>query len=124
MRNQQQCIMMEYEFDLEAYLNKFPSVQRELLSNVAKTIEEYLPADAQGKWSYGMPSYYYKKYIIHFAGYAKHWSIYPGAKAIEVLQSELLGYEISKGTIRIPWTKEIPDQLIKKMIHFNLGQLK
>ena len=53
--------------------------------------------------------------IIHFAASKKHIGIYPGGEATEVFAEELSGYDVSKGTIRIPYDDELPEELLRKI---------
>ena len=56
-----------------------------------------------------------RRNIIHFAASKKHLGLYPGGEATAVFADELAGYEVSKGTIRLPYDQELPVELIKKI---------
>ncbi len=62
-----------------------------------------------------MPTYRKGRNLIHFAASKKHLGIYPGGEATGVFAEELNGYDVSKGTIRLPWEKELPAELIEKI---------
>ncbi|MCR4894375.1 MAG: DUF1801 domain-containing protein, partial [Eubacteriales bacterium] len=65
--------------------------------------------------SWSMPTYRRGRNIIHFAASKKHIGIYPGGEATEVFAEELSGYDVSKGTIRIPYDDELPEELLRKI---------
>ena len=62
-----------------------------------------------------MPTYWKGQNLIHFAASKKHIGIYPGGEATTVFAEELAGIDVSKGTIRLPYDKELPAELIKKI---------
>ena len=61
-------------------------------------------------WS--MPTYWKGANIIHFAASKKHIGLYPGDEAPVVFADQLAGYDVSKGTIRIPYISPLPKDLI------------
>lgn len=92
-----------YDKDIQNKLNEIRSI-------IKKAIPE---ADEIISWS--MPTYYKGRNIIHFAASKKHIGLYPGDEAIEEFKSELTDYDISKGTIRLPYDKKLPKVLISKI---------
>lgn len=44
-----------------------------------------------------------------------HLGIYPGEEAIVAFADELSEYSVSKGTIRVPYDKPLPTELIEKI---------
>ena len=53
--------------------------------------------------------------IIHFAASKKHLGLYPGGEATTVFAEELRGWDVCKGTIRLPWKNELPTELIQRI---------
>ena len=62
--------------------------------------------------SWSMPTYWRGRNLIHFAASKKHLGIYPGGEATTVFAEALRGWDVSKGTLRIPWDRELPAELI------------
>jgi uncharacterized protein YdhG (YjbR/CyaY superfamily) len=62
-----------------------------------------------------MPTYWKGRNLIHFAAFKKHIGIYPGGEATTVFADELEGFDVSKGTIRLPHTRELPKDLIGRI---------
>ena len=94
------------------YILMQPEELRARLETVRDTIREAIP-DAEERISWQMPTFWKGQNIIHFAAAKKHIGLYPGGEATEVFREQLKGYEVSKGTIRLPHNKELPIDLIR-----------
>lgn len=104
---------------IEEYINSFDEEIRPRLNELRQLILDIAP-ELKEKISWGMPTFYMKKNIIHFAAHKKHIGLYPGPDAIVAFADRLAEYQTSKGAIRIPNDKEFDKELIKDMILFNL----
>lgn len=64
-----------------------------------------------------MPTYWKDHNIIHFAAQKKHIGLYPGPEAVEFFSEKLKqgGLKFSKGSIQIPYSKELPLKLISEI---------
>ncbi len=64
-----------------------------------------------------MPTYRNRINLIHFAAQKKHIGVYPGALAVKTFSKELdsKGLSYSKGTIRIPYSDDLPLELVGKI---------
>ena len=91
------------------------------LREVRAILQAALP-DAQECISWSMPTYRKGRNIIHFAASKKHLGLYPGGEATTVFSEELEGIDVSKGTIRLPYDKELPAELITKIAKWCLAQ--
>ena len=87
---------------------------RPKLNEVREILRSAIP-DAEERISWSMPTYWKGQNLIHFAASKKHIGIYPGGEATTVFAEELAGIDVSKGTIRLPYDKELPAELIKKI---------
>ena len=65
--------------------------------------------------SWSMPTFWRGRNLIHFAASKKHLGLYPGGEATGVFAEALKDYDVSKGTIRIPWDRELPEALIREI---------
>lgn len=62
--------------------------------------------------------------LIYFAGWKKHYSLYPAGDAlVAAFKKELAGCEMSKGTIRFPLSEAVPARLIERIAKFRAKQL-
>ena len=84
------------------------------LREIREIIRTALP-DAEERISWSMPTYWKGRNIIHFAASKKHLGIYPGDKATAAFAEELSEYDVSKGTIRIPYEQPLPEDLIRRI---------
>ena len=62
-----------------------------------------------------MPTFWKGRNIIHFAASKKHLGIYPGDEATAVFAEKLKDFDVSKGTVRIPWSVPLPEELLGEM---------
>lgn len=97
-----------YSEDIQAKLLEL----RKIIGNVSQDLTE--------KISWGMPTFYYRGNVIHFAANKKHIGLYCGSSAVEEFTNHLEEYKTSKGTIQIPYTKEFDVELIQNITRFNL----
>ena len=79
---------------------------------ILQKMEDSAIPEAQEKISWSMPTYWKGANIIHFAASKKHIGLYPGDEAPVVFADQLAGYDVSKGTIRIPYISPLPKDLI------------
>jgi len=84
------------------------------LREIREILRKALP-DAEERISWSMPTYWKGRNIIHFAASKKHLGIYPGDEATAAFAEELSEYDISKGTIRIPYDQPLPEELIGRI---------
>ena len=82
------------------------------LNELRSSLRAALP-DATEKISWSMPTYWKGRNIIHFAAAKKHLGLYPGDDATAAFADELAGYDVSKGTIRLPYNQPLPIGLIQ-----------
>ncbi len=99
---------------VDEYIGNFPKDVQEILEKVRHTIRAVTP-EATEKISYGIPTYWHGKNLVHFGAYPSHIGLYPGSGAIVEFQDKLKNYETSKGTIRLPLNKPIPYDLIENI---------
>ena len=101
---------------IEQYLLRFPAQVQEKLRTVRDIIAQASPG-ATEKISYGIPTFYLRGNLIHFAAFKHHIGLYPGAEGVEYFRERLLnaGYRISEGTIRFPLDQPLPESLIREI---------
>lgn len=101
---------------VDAYLVNTPEPQKSELQRIRAIIKQIVP-DAEEVITYGMPGFKYKhKYLIAYAPFKDHMSIFPGGEAVTAFAKELAEYKTSKGTIQFTVDMPIPDQLLKKIV--------
>jgi len=113
--------VMKTAKNVDEYITMFPPDVQLILEEVRNAIKSAAP-DAEEKISYGMPVYRMKRVLVYFGAHTKHIGFYPTRSGIEVFKDELTEYDISKGTIRFPFDKPIPYDLIRKIVEFRLTE--
>ena len=89
---------------------------RSQLQSVRKVLRDRLP-EATEKISWSMPTYWKGHNIIHFAATKKHIGLYPGPEAVAEFAERLdqAGCKYSKGSIQIPYSDDLPLDLIAEI---------
>lgn len=107
--------------NIDEYIAAQDETVQPRLSEVREILHAAIP-DAEERISWSMPTYWKGKNIIHFAASKKHLGLYPGGEATMVFADELKGFDVSKGTIRLPWNKELPTELIQRIARWCYGE--
>ena len=84
------------------------------LQEVRGIIHSAIP-EAEERISWSMPTFWKGRNLIHFAASKKHLGLYPGDEATTIFVEALKDYDVSKGTIRIPWNRALPETLIREI---------
>ena len=106
---------------VEKYISaQNPAIQKSLRA-IWKAIANAIP-EAQERISYGMPTFWKGRNIIHFAAAKKHIGIYPGGEATTVFADKLTDYKTSKGAIQLPLDKELPLELIAEIAQWSYNR--
>lgn len=104
---------------IDAYIAQFPDSVQEKLQSLREMIKRVAP-QATERISYGIPTFYLKQNLVHFAAFKDHMSFFPTAEPIEVFADELSAYKTSKGTIQIPLDVPLPLQLLEKITRYRV----
>jgi uncharacterized protein YdhG (YjbR/CyaY superfamily) len=107
---------------IDQYINIFPSNVQGKLKAIRQAIKKAAPKATEGI-SYGIPTFYLNgKYVIYFAGFKEHVSLYPTSDGMVKAIKELEKFRVSKGTLRFPIDQPLPMGLIKKAIRFKVKE--
>lgn len=96
---------------IDQYIEEQDEGIRSRLNEVRQILHTAIP-EAQEKISWSMPTFWKGKNIIHFAASKNHLGLYPGGEATTVFADRLADYDVSKGTIRLPYNQPLPKELI------------
>lgn len=108
---------------IDEYLAKISLDQRTELERVRQIVYT-LADDCSDTIGYGMPVIKYKgKYLIGFAPFKDHLSIFPGAGPVNALKDELSGYKTSKGTVQFTPEKPLSNALLTRIIEFRKNEI-
>ena len=99
---------------MEEYIAAQDETVQPMLREIRDVIRNAVPR-AEECISWSMPTYRKGRNIIHFAAARRHVGLYPGEEAVARFAEELDGYEVSKGTIRLPYDRPLPADLIRRI---------
>jgi uncharacterized protein YdhG (YjbR/CyaY superfamily) len=103
---------------IDQYIETFPENVQSIFENVRQIIQKTAP-EAVETISYGIPSFNLNgRYLVYFAAWKRHISLYPIPSGDEAFQKELSPNVSGKGTIRFPLNKPIPYDLVEKIVKF------
>ena len=99
---------------IEEYIAAQDETVRPRLERLREIIHEAIP-DAEETISWSMPTCRKGKNLIHFAAFKKHIGLYPGGEATAVFAEKLTDLDVSKGAVRLPHDRELPEALIAEI---------
>jgi uncharacterized protein YdhG (YjbR/CyaY superfamily) len=109
---------------VDDYLKRVSEPQRAELERIRKIIKQTVP-EAEEVISYGVPGFKYKgKYLITFAAFKDHLSLFPGSAPIAAMKNSLSEYKTSKGTVQFTLEKSMSAALIKEMTELCLKTIR
>ena len=112
----------EGEKTVDAYLDDIPEPFHGMLQHLRAIIREEAP-DATEVIAYGIPTFKLSGNLVHYAAFKNHMSFFPGSTAHnEALKDELAGYKLAKGTIQFTPDKQLPDDLIRKIVRLRIAE--
>lgn len=106
---------------IDAYISTFPANIQDLLNQMRQTIAQAAP-QAVEKMSYGMPTFFLRKNLVHFAAAKNHIGFYPAPSGVLAFKDELAQYKTSKGAIQFPLDKPLPKELIARIVAFRVKE--
>ena len=101
---------------VDEYIASYPPGVREILEKTRRTIMAAAPGTEE-TISYGIPTVTLDgRYLIYFAGWKRHISVYPIPEADAALQQDLAPYKHARGTLRFPLNKPVPYELVQRVV--------
>jgi uncharacterized protein YdhG (YjbR/CyaY superfamily) len=58
------------------------------------------------------------KYLVYFAGWKNHIAFYGAPRGNAEFREDLSAYESGQGTLKFPYDKPVPYDLISKIVNF------
>ena len=97
-------------------IGTFPPEVQKVLEELRATIQAAAP-EAKETISYNMPTFNLNgTYLIYFAGWKKHISIYPIPSGTASFNKQISKYADGKGTLKFPLDKPLPLRLIGRIV--------
>jgi uncharacterized protein YdhG (YjbR/CyaY superfamily) len=109
--------------DVDAYLAALPDNSRAALEGLRRAIKASAP-NAVESISYAMPTYKYRgKPLTYFAAARNHCALYGLSAVLKAHGPELAAYDTSKGTIRFPPARPIPEALLRTLLKARMEEI-
>lgn len=106
----------------DEYIASFPPATQKILQQIRTAIKKIAPK-AEEAISYGIPVFNLNgTYLIYFAGFKNHVSIYPAPRGKDEFKEILSAYKGGKGTVQFPLDEPIPFNLITKIVNFRMKE--
>jgi uncharacterized protein YdhG (YjbR/CyaY superfamily) len=101
---------------VDDYVASFPADVQEKLQDVRRAMRAAAPGTDEAI-SYGIPTLMLDgRYLMYFAGWKQHISVYPIPDVDANLDKEIAPYKAGKGTLRFPLKEPIPYELIGRLV--------
>lgn len=114
--------MAEHFASVDDYISSFPPNVQKILQEVRRRCHLAVPGAGESV-SYNMPTIVLDdKYVVYFAGWKHHISVYPVPAGDEDYERRIEPYRAAKGTLRFPLTKPIPYELIEEVARLLMKQ--
>lgn len=108
---------------IDEYLQNVPATQRSELERIRNIIKQVVP-DAEEVITYSMPGYKYKgKYLVSFAAFKDHLSIFPGSDPVGALKDTLKDNITGKGTIQFTVNKPLAEATIREIMELSKARI-
>ena len=109
---------------VDEYIASQPEAAQGVLERVRRIIRKAVPG-AEEVISYQIPAYRLNGLtVIYFAGWKQHYSVYPATgHLVTAFKDDLAPFEVSKGTIRFPFSEPIPVKLLEAVAKFRAKEV-
>jgi uncharacterized protein YdhG (YjbR/CyaY superfamily) len=109
----------------DEYLATVPDTQRAELERIRQFVRRTVP-DAEEATSYGMPAFKYKKRpLLGFKVSKNHLSVFPfSPEAVDAARAALVGFDLSKGTVRFTPETPIPEKALEQLLRHRLREIE
>lgn len=106
---------------IDEYIESFPEDIQAILKALRQAIREAAP-QAEETISYQMPAFRQNSILVYFAAFKNHIGFFPTASGVSAFNQKLSTYDTSKGTVRFPFDKPLPLDLIKEIVRFRVKE--
>jgi uncharacterized protein YdhG (YjbR/CyaY superfamily) len=111
--------------EVDAYLEKVPAVQREVLSELRKQILDAVPAAEEGI-SYRVPAFWVEGAVVAgFASFKSHMSYLPfSGSVLAELSDQIEDFSHTKSALHFTAEKPLSDDLVKQLVAARQSEIR
>lgn len=102
---------------IEAYVAAQQETHRPALNALHQCILTSM-GEVEQRMSWGMPTYYKKGNLLHFSVHANHVTLHVGQEVLTHFSARLEGYTTGKGSIQLPFSKDLDLGLVADIARF------
>ena len=100
------------------YIRNAPAEGQPHLNRLYAILKSAAP-EAQEAIKWGNPFFVEPRFLFAFSAHKKHVSFAPD-EALEAFREELKGHQTTKYTLKIPYSKPLPEDLIRRMAEYRV----
>jgi uncharacterized protein YdhG (YjbR/CyaY superfamily) len=101
---------------VDEYVQALTPGHREQFERIRGIVKRLVP-DAEETISYRVPTFKYRgKYLIYFAAFKNHMSVYPTIGAVEATKG-------TKGTFQFTEADPVPEDVVVKIVSHRMSQI-
>jgi uncharacterized protein YdhG (YjbR/CyaY superfamily) len=107
---------------IDDYIRSLPEDVQPIIEDVRRTIRRAVPGSTE-TISYQIPTFTLNGvFLLSLAAWKRHIGIYPLPALDEALEREIALYRAAKSTVRFPFKKPIPHDLIERLVKLRVEQ--
>ena len=108
----------------DEYLAGLSEPQKAALERVRQAVRRLAPGAEEGE-SYGMPAFRYKQRpLLGLRASKQHLSVFPfSPAAVEAARDALVGFQLSKGTVRFTVERPIPAAALETLVRHRMREI-
>jgi uncharacterized protein YdhG (YjbR/CyaY superfamily) len=107
---------------IDEYVATFPKETQNIMQQLRAAIKAAAP-EAEEEIAYQMPTFALNGNLVLFSAWKNHIGFYGTSDAIqETLKDELSMYANEKGSLKFPFNKPLPLELIKKIVKLRVDE--
>jgi uncharacterized protein YdhG (YjbR/CyaY superfamily) len=108
---------------IDAYIATFPADVQARLEAIRAAIRAAVPS-ATETISYNIPTFRLAgTYLLYFAGWKQHVSIYPVPPGDDALAHDVAPYRDARSTLKFPHKQPLPIDLIPRLVAARLAEI-
>lgn len=108
---------------IDDYLADATPTQRESLEHIRSLVKRLAPG-AEEVISYGVPTFKMnKRPLLYMGAFRGHMSVFPASDGMLEAIPEIAAYRTSKGTLQFTDANPIPDEVLQKIIKYQIDTI-
>ena len=113
--------MKQHVGSIDDYIQSFPPNVQALLELMRRAIRKAAP-EAEETISYNIPAFRQNGILVYFAAFKNHIGFYPTSSGKKAFEKELGSFKGGRGSVRFPYNKPIPFDLIERIVKYRLEE--